>query len=186
MKKFIFLSLLLFFCSQIKAQVGINTTTPDPSSELDITSTDGGILIPRLTQAERDAIASPATGLMIYQTNNTPGFYYFDSSSWVIIGGGVDTQNTLDEAYDEGGAGAGRTITADNGAVDIQGTGGLRVEGNVSVAANIVHDGDLNTFITFTPDRIEFDAGGRNYLDIQHTGTEVTFNEDSTQSDFRL
>ncbi len=93
---------------------------------------------------------------------------------------------TLDEAYDFGGAGAGRIIVADNGAVDIQDTGGLRVEGDVTAAANIVHDGDTNTFISFTPDRIQFDAGGSNYIDIQHANEEIAFNEDSTESDFRV
>ena len=48
------------------AQVGINTNTPDASSALDIESNTGGILIPRLTETQRDAISSPATGLMIY------------------------------------------------------------------------------------------------------------------------
>ncbi|MEZ4874819.1 MAG: tail fiber domain-containing protein [Flavobacteriaceae bacterium] len=90
MKKFVLLSLMAFFCLKINAQVGINTTTPDPSSELDISSTDGGILIPRMTQVERDAIASPATGLMIYQTNNTPGFYYYDGATWQGINGSSD------------------------------------------------------------------------------------------------
>lgn len=45
----------------------------------------------------------------------------------------TDIQNTLDGAYDEGGAGAGRTITADNGAVDIAGAGGLTMNGSVSI-----------------------------------------------------
>ena len=38
--------------------------------------------IPRLTQAERDAIASPATALIICQTDIAPGFYYYNGSSW--------------------------------------------------------------------------------------------------------
>lgn len=52
---------------------------------LDIASTNSGILIPRMTQAERNGISNPATGLVIYQTNNTPGFYYFDGNSWVRL-----------------------------------------------------------------------------------------------------
>lgn len=51
------------------AQVGINTTTPDTSSILDIESSDKGILIPRLTTAQINAISSPANGLMVYNTD---------------------------------------------------------------------------------------------------------------------
>ena len=46
-----------------------------------------GILIPRMTQSERNDIASPAEGLMIYQTNGTSGFKYYDGSDWQSIGG---------------------------------------------------------------------------------------------------
>ncbi|MFZ1798758.1 MAG: hypothetical protein WAU24_02755, partial [Chitinophagaceae bacterium] len=53
---------------------GIGTATPDASSLLEIKSTNKGLLIPRMLKAKRDAIASPAMGLLIYQTNSTPGF----------------------------------------------------------------------------------------------------------------
>ena len=65
--------------------MGINTETPDASAALDITSTTGGVLVPRMTQAQRNQIndpAGPADGLMIYQTDGTPGFYYYNGSSW--------------------------------------------------------------------------------------------------------
>lgn len=65
--------------------VGIGTTSPNIASLLDIVSTTKGILIPRMTKTQRDAIASPATGLLIYQTNSTPGFYYYDGSAWKPI-----------------------------------------------------------------------------------------------------
>ncbi len=64
---------------------GVGTTTPEASSALEIKSTTKGLLIPRMTKAQRDAIASPAVGLMIYQTNSTPGFYYFSGSSWAAV-----------------------------------------------------------------------------------------------------
>jgi hypothetical protein len=64
------------------AQVGINIETPDASAALDITSTTGGLLVPRMTKAQRGFIDTPATGLMIYQTDGIPGFYYFNGSSW--------------------------------------------------------------------------------------------------------
>lgn len=64
---------------------GIGTTSPNASSLLEITSTSKGLLIPRMTKVQRDAIATPATGLMIFQTNSTPGFYYFNGSTWTAI-----------------------------------------------------------------------------------------------------
>lgn len=64
---------------------GIGTTTPNASSLLDITSTSKGMLGPRMTKAQRDSIASPATGLLIYQTNNTPGFYYYTGTAWTAL-----------------------------------------------------------------------------------------------------
>ena len=44
-----------------------------------------GLLIPRMTETQRDAISSPATGLMIYQTDGTVGFYYYNGSSWAEV-----------------------------------------------------------------------------------------------------
>ncbi|MDT0556322.1 hypothetical protein RM538_09920, partial [Constantimarinum sp. W242] len=87
-----FLYLTMLFSWVLSAQVGINTITPDASSALDIVSSEGGILIPRMTEFERDLIASPATGLMIFQTDNTSGFYYYNGTIWTTIapsGGGV-------------------------------------------------------------------------------------------------
>lgn len=73
----LFIFLLTFGFNNIFAQVSINTdgSSPDGSAMLDIKSSDKGILIPRMTKTERDAIASPAMGLMIYQTDNTAGYY---------------------------------------------------------------------------------------------------------------
>src|SRR5258706_1481054 len=65
--------------------VGIGTTAPSGSAKLDITSVTRGLLIPRMTQTQRDAIASPATGLLIYQTNSTPGFYYYTGALWAAV-----------------------------------------------------------------------------------------------------
>jgi hypothetical protein len=67
------------------AQIGINNENPDASAALDITSTTGGLLIPRMTETQRDAISPAATGLMIYQTDGTVGFYYYNGSSWAEV-----------------------------------------------------------------------------------------------------
>jgi uncharacterized protein (TIGR02145 family) len=65
--------------------VAINTTgaAADSSAMLDVSSTTKGILIPRITEAQKLAITSPATGLLIYQTDNAAGFWYFNGTIWV-------------------------------------------------------------------------------------------------------
>src|ERR1043166_5265966 len=64
---------------------GIGTTTPDASSLLEIKSTSKGLLIPRMTQTQRNAIVSPATGLLIFQSDHTSGFYYYSGSAWTAV-----------------------------------------------------------------------------------------------------
>jgi hypothetical protein len=59
--------------------------TPNASSLLEIRSTTQGMLIPRMTVVQRNAIVSPSTGLLIYQTNSTPGFYYYTGTAWKAI-----------------------------------------------------------------------------------------------------
>lgn len=62
--------LILFLCTHnIFSQVGIGTTTPDASSILHIESTDKGVLVPRLTNAQINAITNPANGLLVYNTD---------------------------------------------------------------------------------------------------------------------
>src|SRR4051812_25750098 len=65
--------------------VGIGTTAPNGSSLIEIKSTTQGMLIPRMTKTQRDAIGAPATGLLIYQTNSTPGFYYYSGTAWTAL-----------------------------------------------------------------------------------------------------
>lgn len=56
--------------------VGIGTTAPDASAALDIVASAKGALLPRVTAAGRAGIPSPATGLIVFQTDGTSGFYY--------------------------------------------------------------------------------------------------------------
>ncbi|HVU22520.1 MAG TPA: hypothetical protein VHE13_00240 [Opitutus sp.] len=72
------------------AQVGINSdqSNPDASAMLDVKATDKGVLIPRLTTAQRDAVAAPAAGLLIY-VSDTKLFNYYDGSAWQVVGNGA-------------------------------------------------------------------------------------------------
>ena len=65
--------------------VGIGTATPDPSAILQVNSTAKGFLPPRMTQAQREAISSPAEGLMVFQTNNGAALYMYANGKWVIV-----------------------------------------------------------------------------------------------------
>ncbi|WP_233357608.1 cell wall anchor protein [Haloflavibacter putidus] len=76
MKKRILLIFLLSFPTlMLQAQVGINTTEPDKSASLDIQSQDSGLLVPRMTTAQREAIVDPANSLLVYDTD-LDGYYY--------------------------------------------------------------------------------------------------------------
>jgi len=89
MKKYIlnFIAIVLVSTS-LFSQVGIGITSPDASAILQIDNTSKGILVPRMTQVQRDAIALPVLGLLIFQTDGTSGFYYYNGSAWVTFGGG--------------------------------------------------------------------------------------------------
>ncbi len=96
MKKLPVLSLLFLLMSVCSyAQVGIGTTTPDPSSMLDITSDSQGLLAPRMTTTQRTAITNPADGLLVFDTDET-AFYYYDMAGirWVkLLANNVERDN---------------------------------------------------------------------------------------------
>ena len=76
--------LSILFAFSIQAQVGIGTETPNASSLLDLSSTSKGLLVPRMTEAQRKAISNPPVGLLVYQTNGK-AFYYKDHFWWKIL-----------------------------------------------------------------------------------------------------
>ena len=92
MRAFLFFA---FLCPLFAmAQVGIGTSSPSASAKLQVDATDKGFLPPRValtsTATASNAIASPATGLLVYNTNTagsspnnvTPGYYFYDGSKW--------------------------------------------------------------------------------------------------------
>lgn len=82
MRKTIIIVVLFFVFLKGNAQTGIGTATPNASAKLEVYAIDKGFLPPRMTAAQRAAIASPAAGLLVYQTDGTTGFYYFNGSAW--------------------------------------------------------------------------------------------------------
>lgn len=77
---------------------GFGTASPVASALADFSSTTLGVLFPRMTTSQRNAIATPANGLLIYQTDGTPGFYYYNAG-WRPIsagsGGGTGANTAL-------------------------------------------------------------------------------------------
>lgn len=92
-RKFLALALASGIVTTSFAQqnVGIGTTTPNASAALDVSSSNKGILIPRLDSAQRVAISNPAEGLMVYQKNGTKGFYYYNGTEWSRVGSSSST-----------------------------------------------------------------------------------------------
>jgi hypothetical protein len=71
--------------------IGIGTASPNASALVEIQSTTQGLLLPTMTLAQKTAITSPATGLLIFQTDGTAGFYYYSGTAWVPIAGAGGT-----------------------------------------------------------------------------------------------
>jgi hypothetical protein len=98
---------IIFLGFNVFAQVGIGTTTPANSSMLDIQSTTKGVLIPRMTTAQRTVIASPANGLLIFDTD-TKSFWFYNVNAWkeLVSGSSIvdadgDTKVEVEKNADE-------------------------------------------------------------------------------------
>lgn len=82
--------LALALTAGLHAQVAINSTGAPPAANalLDISSTNKGLLIPRMTRAQRMAIAAPPVGLMVYQTDSVTtdpkGLWYYDAATPIV------------------------------------------------------------------------------------------------------
>ncbi len=115
-KIFYTLLLGLLISLQLSAQVkiGDNVTAIDTSALFEMESTEKGLLIPRMTATQRGNINNPATGLLVYQTDGTTGFYYNTGTpttpQWIQLSTALitqlqdtdaDTKIQLEETADE-------------------------------------------------------------------------------------
>jgi trimeric autotransporter adhesin len=175
---FLTLMIILFFPKNSAAQTntfpntgsaGIGTATPDASSLLEIKSTKKGLLIPRMTKAQRDAIVSPATGLLIYQTTSSPGFYFYAGTAWQTVAAPDTTASYWKKKgsslyYNSGNVGIGVANPAYKldvkGDVNISTGNYLRVNG-IRVLRDNPNSGDNNVFLGDYADTIP-SAGFRN------------------------
>jgi hypothetical protein len=102
MRKLFSLLFFLSFCGHVFSQTVVVTddatyTTGNTSSVLDVKSVLKGFLAPRMTQVQRVAVATPADGLLVYQTDATKGFYYYNgtTSAWVLLAASSGTYWSL-------------------------------------------------------------------------------------------
>lgn len=90
------LSFLANFARGQGVAIGNNAATPDASAALDIQSTNKGVLIPRVSSVQRTAISTPATGLLVFDTN-TGSFWFKSVDNW------VELTDTLNAAWKKNG-----------------------------------------------------------------------------------
>ena len=179
-------TLLLLNIENLQAQVGINSdaSNPDASAMLDIKSTTKGVLVPRMTTAQRNNIASPADGLLIFDIT-TETFWFKTTSSWIELTKGTDNQslnfsgNTL-SLTNGGSVNLSGYTNTDNQNLSLSfNTLSLTNGGSVDLTSlsNQIIDADGNTKIqveeSSNEDIVRVDIAGEEVLTIQKltTGT---------------
>ena len=113
----LFTSFIIGFVNANSQAVGIGITSPSSSSMLDISSTTKGMLMPRMTSAQRTAISSPVSGLLVFDTD-TKTLWAYDGTAWknLYTSGGVltlpfsQTVNTGISAFQVTNQGTGAAI----------------------------------------------------------------------------
>lgn len=194
---------IALFSSIVNSQVGIGTANPDASASLDITSSNSGLLIPRVSlESTTDVvtITSPQTSLLVYNTNTStgataviPGFYYYDSARWVAMGTGSEWALL-------GNAGTNPTLnyvgTSDNQVLSLATNTTSRVQlSNNSFQMRAMGNGtegapfyswnnDRNTGMWLRgADDLSLASGGVEFIRLDEGGTDVlVINEDSENS----
>lgn len=140
-----------------------DNSTAHPSAILDIKSDSLGILIPRIAKANRPQL--PAKGLLVYQIDDTPGFYFYDGTTWKSLS---NNNSTLAGGTEVVGAGGLKVSTTNPGsgtndwiATNSGGSSGDRVvSGNLFGKATI---GGHNNTLTAWSD-LTLNQGGGNVI----------------------
>lgn len=111
MKRFLLFLTILSLAKEVEAQnVGIGTSSPAASAQLDISSTTKGLLIPRMNKTQRLAISSPASGLLVFQTGpDSTGIYYASGSLWKWLDPNAGSEQTVWKVNGNSGT----TVTTD-------------------------------------------------------------------------
>lgn len=168
MKRFpsIFILSILSSFQLVSAQTGINTQTPHPSTVLDISSTTKGLLAPRLTTAEKNAILNPAKGAVVYD-KDLKNYTFYNGTSWVL----PYTTITLPP----------RKYSIISLPITSSPTGGGSAEtdanpnfGVVTVNQGMLASDSGNGLITLSGSQIVFNVAGKYLINLSGTFTELT------------
>src|SRR5437763_10907243 len=92
-----FFASCLTVCICAAQNVGIGTNNPNPAAKLEVQSNNSGVLIPRLTSAQKSAIPAPPTGLIVFD-NTLNRFSFFDGAKWTDIKG-AGTEDRIWASY---------------------------------------------------------------------------------------
>lgn len=151
----IIVSIILVLISyNMQAQVGIGTTSPDASSMLDVQSTTKGLLIPRMTTAQKNAIASPADGLMVYDTD-IGKFNFYNNSAWSIVESNDNYRNNyvLVTSMSDLPSPSGGVITLATGTM-------YEINGSIAISSPIELNGCVLEGRDISSDRLIFTGSG--------------------------
>lgn len=157
------LILLIAPLSLFSQNVGIGTSNPEESATLEVHSNAGGVLIPRLTTAERDAIPSPASGLLIYNSQTTQ-FEFYNGSAWGPIASASASGNAIADAD-------GDTKVETESAADID-----KVQ--VTAGGQEILEIDSKTIHVKTPRKATYvgeDAGAASNTDLDNWNTYIGY-----------
>jgi len=181
--------------------VGINATgaAADTSAILDLSATNKGFLPPRMTSVQRAAIVLPATGLLVYQTDGTPGLYYNTGTpaapNWRLVGDAANTGpwslNGSSAYYNGGNVGIGtsspthplsvvsslnglrvQTNSAGGAALSVGGFGAVGVDapGLANGRLSLLENGNLGLGVANPTSKLSFAAVGGKKISLYRAG----------------